>query len=156
MQGIDQLATQAHTASHEPSGEPGAARPLRVLYVEDNRINALLFEEALRPYPQLLLEIAEDGQTALTSVREHRPDVLVIDAHLPDMNGFDVLRALRAVPGLQDAPAYMCSADAQPEDLAQARLAGFVGYWTKPIDIEVVTSELCGLAQRVHAAPAGA
>ncbi|RZL10042.1 MAG: PAS domain S-box protein [Rubrivivax sp.] len=127
--------------------------PLRVMYVEDNRINALLFEEALRPYPELLLEVAEDGQAALTVAREHRPEVLVIDAHLPGMTGFEVLRALRTLPGLGDVPAYMCSADALPEDIAKAQREGFVGYWTKPIDIVQVTTELCRLAQGHNVAP---
>lgn len=127
--------------------------PLRVMYVEDNRINALLFEEALRPYPELLLEVAEDGQAALTVAREHRPEVLVIDAHLPGMTGFEVLRALRTLPGLSQVPAYMCSADALPEDIAKAQREGFVGYWTKPIDIVEVTTELCRLAQGHNVAP---
>lgn len=128
-----------------------AEDPLRVVYVEDNRINALLFQEALRPYPQLWLEVAEDGQMALSLVREHHPEVLVIDAHLPGMTGFEVLRALRTLPGLADVPAYMCSADALPEDIERAREEGFVGYWTKPIDIEQVTEELLRLARRGHA-----
>ena len=126
------------------------ASPLRVMYVEDNRINAMLFAEALRPYPELLLEVAEDGQVAMTVARDHRPEVLVIDAHLPGMTGFEVLTALRALPGIDNVPAYMCSADALPEDIAKARQAGFSGYWTKPIDIEQVTAELCKLARQGH------
>ena len=122
--------------------------PLHVLYVEDNRINAMLFEEALRPYPQLSLEIAEDGQMALSMARDKAPDVLVLDAHLPGMSGFDVLRALRTLPALENTPAFMCSADAMPDDVARAKAAGFAGYWTKPIDIQQVTSVLCKLADR--------
>ena len=57
-----------------------------------------------------------------------------------------MLRALRTVPGLQNAPAYMCSADAMPEDVAKAHNEGFTGYWTKPIDIIEVTNILCRLA----------
>lgn len=130
--------------------ETGSAEqaPLHVLYVEDNRINAMLFEEALRPYPQLSLEIAEDGQMALSMARDKTPDVLVLDAHLPGMSGFDVLRALRTLPLLENTPAFMCSADAMPDDVARATAAGFAGYWTKPIDIQQVTSILCKLADR--------
>jgi len=120
---------------------------LRVLYVEDNRINALLFAEALRPYAQIELDIAEDGDIALSMARENPPHVLVLDAHLPGMSGFEVLAAMRELPALADAPAFMCSADAMPEDLARAEAAGFTGYWTKPIDIVAVTTELCRLAQ---------
>jgi PAS domain S-box-containing protein len=119
---------------------------LRVLYVEDNRINAMLFEEALRPFPQIALEIAEDGQSAMAMAQEQAPHVLVLDAHLPGMSGFEVLQALRTLPDLSDVPAFMCSADAMPEDLARAKAAGFAGYWTKPIDIMAVTTELCRLA----------
>lgn len=120
---------------------------LRVLYVEDNRINALLFAEALRPYAQIELDIAEDGDIALSMVQENPPHVLVLDAHLPGMSGFEVLEAMRQLPPLADAPAFMCSADAMPEDLARAKEAGFTGYWTKPIDIVAVTTALCHLAQ---------
>lgn len=133
----------------ETSDASPLARPLRVLYVEDNRINAMLFEEALRPYAQIELEVAEDGQVALSVAREKTPDVLVLDAHLPGMSGFEVLRALRTVPGLQNAPAYMCSADAMPEDVAKAHSEGFTGYWTKPIDIIEVTNILCQLANEL-------
>lgn len=128
--------------------ESGTTPPLRVLYVEDNRINALLFEEALRPFPQIDLEVAEDGQTALSLATERAPDVLVLDAHLPGMSGFEVLEALRRLPQVAGVPAFMCSADAMPEDVARAKAAGFTGYWTKPIDILAVTAELCRLAQR--------
>lgn len=121
---------------------------LRVLYVEDNRINAMLFEEALRPFPQIDLNVAEDGQMALSMARDQSPDVLVLDAHLPGMSGFEVLEALRKLPALASAPAFMCSADAMPEDVARAKAAGFAGYWTKPIDIVAVTTELCRLAAR--------
>lgn len=136
------VATQARD---KPRAEQ---TPLHVLYVEDNRINAMLFEEALRPYPQLTLEIAEDGQMALSMARDKAPDVLVLDAHLPGMSGFDVLRALRTLPALENTPAFMCSADAMPDDVARAKAAGFAGYWTKPIDIQQVTSVLCKLADR--------
>ena len=123
-----------------------AQNPLRVLYIEDNRINALLFEEALRCYEYLHLEVAEDGQMAMSMAREFQPHVLVVDAHLPGMSGFEVLRALRTLPGLADVPAYMCSADALPEDIARAHAEGFVGYWTKPIDIPEVVNTLSALA----------
>ena len=137
---------------HVPSTDPAPEhqRPMRVLYVEDNRINALLFAEALRPFPQLELDIAEDGDVAVNVCQNWLPDVLVLDAHLPGMSGFEVLEALRRIPGLESVPAYMCSADAMPDDIERARQAGFTGYWTKPIDIVAVTTELCGLAQRAH------
>lgn len=119
-----------------------ARAPLRMLYVEDNRINALLFEEAMRVLGGCELRVAEDGAAALETVHGWTPEVLVLDAHLPDMNGFEVLQRLRQRRELADVPAFMCSADAMPEDLERARAAGFRGYWTKPIALDAVNADL--------------
>ncbi|MEW6704823.1 MAG: response regulator [Pseudomonadota bacterium] len=115
---------------------------MRLLYVEDNRINALLFEEALKLQQGFELRIAEDGAQAMEIVREWLPEVLVLDSHLPDVSGTELLLRLRSLPALADVPAFMCSADAQPEDMEQARAAGFGGYWTKPIAIQSVLADL--------------
>ncbi|HEV7913657.1 MAG TPA: ATP-binding protein, partial [Albitalea sp.] len=101
------------------SAEPAAkalppAAALRLLYVEDNPINAILFEEAIRLREGVELRLAEDGAEALDQVRDWRPDVLVLDSHLPGMNGFELLGVLRRQPGLDAVPAFMCSADAMP------------------------------------------
>jgi two-component system, OmpR family, response regulator len=71
--------------------------------------------------------------------------VLVLDANLPDMHGHDLLGQLRRLPGLGEVPAFMCSADAMPEDLARARSAGFLDYWTKPIELPKVSAALQAL-----------
>jgi CheY-like chemotaxis protein/two-component sensor histidine kinase len=115
---------------------------LRMLYVEDNRINAILFEEAIRLREGVELRLAEDGPEALYQVRGWRPDVLVLDAHLPGMDGFELLRVLRGQPGLDSVPAFMCSADAMPDDVERAARAGFAGYWSKPINIAKIMSDL--------------
>jgi PAS domain S-box-containing protein len=126
-----------------PAIEPPAPAPaLRLLYVEDNRINAILFEEALRLREGIELRVAEDGAEALDQVRSWKPDVLVLDAHLPGMDGFELLGALRREPGLEDVPAFMCSADAMPDDVRRAAAAGFAGYWSKPINLARIMSDL--------------
>ncbi len=124
-----------------PPVEP-APPPLRMLYVEDNRINAILFEEALRLRDGIELRLAEDGQEALDQIRDWTPDVLVLDAHLPGMDGFQLLEALRREPGLAEVPAFMCSADAMPDDVKRAAHAGFTGYWSKPINIAKILGDL--------------
>ena len=115
---------------------------MRLLYVEDNRINALLFEEALRTQKAVELRVVVDGAQALEAARGWRPDVLVIDSHLPDTTGLDLLPALRALPDMSAVTAYMCSADALPSDVQRALGAGFDGYWTKPIDFDTVFADL--------------
>jgi CheY-like chemotaxis protein len=136
----------AESAEPASSGGPAAPAPtpagLRLLYVEDNRINAILFEEALRLREGIDLRLAENSAEALEHLRDWRPDVLVLDAHLPGMDGFELLRVLRRQPGLEAVPAFMCSADAMPDDIDRAARAGFAGYWSKPINISKIMSDL--------------
>lgn len=122
-------------------------RFMRLLYAEDNRLNALLFEEMLRGHGDIELRIAENGSEALRIAAEWAPQVLVLDAQLPDVNGFELLARLRGVPALADVPAYMCSAEASEAHIAQSRAAGFDGYWAKPLDIAEVTAALLALAR---------
>jgi CheY-like chemotaxis protein len=106
---------------------------LRVLYVEDDRVSALLFGQAMLAEPRIELRTAEDGTEALAIVADWQPEVLVLDAHLPNMDGHELLHTLRALPGLAQVPAFMCSADSEPDDLQKARQSGFIGYWVKPL-----------------------
>ncbi|MCW7538357.1 PAS domain S-box protein [Aquabacterium sp. A7-Y] len=135
----------AHPPAAGAPPRPTPERALRLLYVEDNPINALLFQETLALHPEVTLRIADNGSQGLQAASEERPDVLALDANLPDMNGFELLKRMRELPGLQDVPAYMCSADAMPEDLRRAREAGFAGYWTKPVDLAQVIGDLRAL-----------
>jgi CheY-like chemotaxis protein len=111
----------------EPSGV--------VLYVEDNRVNFLLVEQLLRIWSLVELHHAEDGAGALELARAVEPDLVILDLHLPDMNGLDVLRRLREEPGFARARVAVLSASALPGDVAAARKAGVVEYWTKPLDV---------------------
>jgi CheY-like chemotaxis protein len=115
---------------------------MRLLYVEDNRINALLFEEAVRMAEGIELRIVEDGEQALNVAADWAPELLVIDSHLPDVTGAVLLQRLRQLPSLAAVPAIMCSADADPTDFQDAQAAGFCGYWTKPIDLQRVLADL--------------
>jgi len=121
---------------------------MRLLYVEDNRLNALLFEEMLHAFADIELRVSENGRDALKVAAQWQPQVLVLDANLPDTTGIELLPRLRALPGLEDVPAYMCSADSSPEDIAGARRAGFDDYWVKPVDIHSVIRALKSLAQK--------
>ncbi|MEO7337958.1 MAG: hybrid sensor histidine kinase/response regulator [Caldimonas sp.] len=120
---------------------------LRLLYVEDNRINAMLFEAVLGTRPDIELRIAETGWEALGVVESWIPDVLVLDANLPDIHGIRLLRQMRESEALKSVPAFMCSADAMEEDVQAARDAGFTDYWTKPIDFGKVILDLRRISQ---------
>lgn len=119
---------------------------MRLLYVDDDRINTLLFEEACRFAPGLEVASAGSGDEALALAAEFRPEVLVIDLHLPDTTGYALLPALRAAAGRPDAPAFLCSAE-DPRDIAgPARAAGFQGCWAKPVDLQAMLADLADLA----------
>jgi signal transduction histidine kinase/CheY-like chemotaxis protein len=148
-----ELPFSAEPAAVAEADVPSATASLRLLYVEDNRINAILFEEAIRLRDGVELRLAEDGADALEQVRDWQPDVLVLDAHLPGMDGFELLRVLRGQPGLDSVPAFMCSADAMPDDVERAARAGFAGYWSKPINIAKIMSDLDRI--RIGLAPEG-
>lgn len=122
----------------------------RVLYAEDDRIAALLFAEALRDRADYEVQIAQDGAEALLLARQWRPDVLVIDAHLPDTSGLDLLTMLRELAGLQGTPAFVCSADSYEDQQRRHLAAGFRGYWVKPIDRARLIADLDAAA--LHAA----
>ena len=115
---------------------------MRVLYVDDDRINSLLFVETCRFAHGVEVETAGSGAEALELAPRCRPDLLVIDLHLPDTTGYDLLGALRrqlAQPGL---PAFLCTADEAPLVELPAREAGFAGCWTKPVELHRVLEEL--------------
>lgn len=118
---------------------------MRVLYVDDDRINTLLFEETCRFAGGLELRCAATGAEALELAAEFLPQLLVVDLHLPDTDGYALLPALRSALGGDDTPAFLCSADEPTVLVRQAAAAGFQGCWAKPIDLKVVLADLARL-----------
>lgn len=118
---------------------------MRVLYVDDDRINILLFEETCRVAGGIEVFSALTGVEAVEVAREHAPEVLVIDLHLPDTTGDALLPQLRALPGLADVPAFLCTADDPRLTSTRAAAAGFTGCWGKPVDLHAMIAELARL-----------
>ena len=114
---------------------------MRVLYVDDDRVQALLFTEVCRHAPGVAVETAGSGSEAVELAGDFEPDLLVIDLHLPDTDGMALLPRLRATLG-RAAPAILCTADDAHLAGPPARAAGFDVCWTKPVDASVVIAEL--------------
>lgn len=107
----------------------------RVLYVEDNLANINLVEAILERLPQVELITAMQGRLAMSLAQEHRPNVILLDLHLPDMHGSDVLRTLKSEGHTRDIPVVIISADAIPAHVDELLTLGAHGYLTKPIDV---------------------
>ncbi|HJW11396.1 MAG TPA: ATP-binding protein, partial [Albitalea sp.] len=107
-----------------------------VLYIEDNAVNLLLVDQFLSRWPGVRFEQAEDGQRGIDAARALRPDLVLLDMQLPDMDGHQVLRALRDDPVTARSRVVVLSASAMPEEVARIRRAGATDYWTKPLDFE--------------------
>jgi len=113
-----------------------------VLYIEDNPVNALIITELLARREDLLLEIAVDGASGVAAAQAIQPDLILLDMQLPDVDGFEVLRRLRADPRTAAIACVALSANAMPEDIARARQAGMADYWTKPLDFKAFLAAL--------------
>jgi len=107
-----------------------------VLYVEDNAANLKLVEQVIGRQPGLQLLAAMTGWQGLEVARETRPDLILMDINLPDLNGFEVLETLRSNPLTAGIPVIALSANAMPLDIERALRAGFFRYLTKPIKLD--------------------
>lgn len=106
-----------------------------VLIIEDSEPSRRLARDLLRVngYRTIEAESAEDG-IALASAES--PDVVVMDIHLPGMNGLEALARLRAAPATRAIPVVACTASVMPQDRRAIMAAGFDGFVSKPIDLE--------------------
>jgi len=107
-----------------------------VLYVEDNLSNITLIEHIVVHRPHVKLVAAMQGRLGIDLAREHRPDLILLDLHLPDISGEDVLHALRQEPTLQNTPVIVISADATRGRIERLQSMGVLDYLPKPLDIK--------------------
>ena len=125
--------TTATEVAAAPLPRPG--RSARVLYVEDNPANLKLVEQIVQRHADVELLMAPSGSLGLDLARSHRPDLLLLDIHLPDIDGFEVLARLRADAQTRHIPVVAVTAQAMPNDVKRVMDAGFDGYLCKPLDL---------------------
>lgn len=147
----DAPPTVADTAPQTPRS---SRRTL--LLVEDNLTNLRLVEAMLRRRPDISVLPAMLGQLAIDLAHEHQPDLIVLDLHLPDLSGREVLNRLRSDPRTRGIPVVVASADATPGRVRQLREEGAFDYVTKPLDVQRFLAVVDAALTRSQADPPGA
>ncbi|HSB03158.1 MAG TPA: response regulator [Anaerolineales bacterium] len=112
-----------------------------VLYIEDNPDNRLLVKRILLSEDYTLLE-AESGREALSILKDRRPDLILMDINMPDMDGYSLTAQIKAMPGFTRVPILALTANVMRGDKEKTLEAGCDGYIQKPIDIDQLTREI--------------
>lgn len=118
--------------------DTGSADRRLVLYIEDQPANVRLIQRLLERRPDLELLTAGSAVAGIDQARRLPPDVVLLDLHLPDLPGEEVLDQLRAHPSTAGIPVVVLSADAQSERIEHALARGAAEFLTKPLDLAVV------------------
>jgi PAS domain S-box-containing protein len=147
LRGADHAgASPPASAEAAPAAARRAARG-QLLYIEDNPINVMLLEELIASRSDLAIVSEPNGESGVARARGLRPDLILVDMQLPDFDGYEVLRRLQSAPETAGIPCLAVSANAMPEDIQRALDAGFVEYWTKPINFGAFMQSLEALLQ---------
>ncbi|MBW3552987.1 MAG: PAS domain S-box protein [Gemmatimonadetes bacterium] len=133
-----ELADEAPARSAPPQApeESEANREATILYIEDNPSNFKLVERVLGRRPGVRLLTAMQGGLGLELAREHKPDLILLDLHLPDIHGSEVMRRIREDGVISRTPVVIISADVTTNQVRQLLEAGAQAYLPKPLDIQ--------------------
>ena len=121
-----------------------------VHYVEDNETNIEVMRGILAQRPQVQLEVSVNGLDGLAAIREQHPDLVLLDMHLPDLSGLELLQRLKADPETGDIPVVAVSADATAQQIDAALRAGASLYLTKPVSVSELLSVVDEVLERTE------
>jgi CheY-like chemotaxis protein len=115
-----------------------AGKGIDVLVVEDSRVQAAAVRLSLLQ-KEFVVRIAENGAEGLAMMKEQRPDVVISDVEMPEMNGYELCAAIKANPRLKDTPVILLTALGDPEDILKGlEVKADINYLTKPWDDELL------------------
>jgi len=134
---INEPSVPDHLTAASSTALIAGERP-NVLYVEDNALNQLVMQAMFSDLGVANLHICSTGEEGFQHAIQLRPDLVLLDIHLPDCNGNELLARMRAEPALATIVAIAVSADAVPAHISAAIEHGFDDYLTKPISIEAL------------------
>ena len=128
-------------------GAAGAG-PATVLYIEDNPVNLILMEAMLSRLPGVHSVCVMSPTEGLALALQAPPDLVLLDLHMPGMDGFQVLQRLREDEATRAVPVCAVSANALRPDIEAALQAGFAAYLTKPIQLDTLSDTVRRLLDR--------
>ncbi|SFR64967.1 PAS domain S-box-containing protein [Marinobacter daqiaonensis] len=126
---------QPHSHSGQATEVPEQSTPT-VLYIEDNPANLKLVSRILQRHPGARLLTTSSGAEGLVMARSEQPDIVLLDINLPDTDGYDILRTLKADRGTETIPVIALTANAMHNEVRRGLQAGFDDYLTKPINVD--------------------
>jgi DNA-binding response OmpR family regulator len=118
----------------------------RILLIEDDAALADMLNRRLVLHG-FIVDAAPSAEAALARARASVPDAILVDYSLPGMNGWDLVKVMRAEPAFAKVPMFAVSAHSLPSDRARARAAGCTDFFGKPIDMDALLTALtiaCG------------
>jgi PAS domain S-box-containing protein len=115
---------------------------IKILYIEDVAANMRLMRRILTKLGDLIFLEAENGKLGIETAKKYIPTIILLDINLPDMNGFEVLKALKMFDQTKDIPVIAVSANAFPEDINCALKQGFDDYITKPFEYNQLAAKV--------------
>ena len=126
----------------------GGVGELKVLVVDDFPTMRRIAKAQLQEIGCALVAEAADGAAALHLLRQSSFDIVISDIHMPVMNGFDLLHAMKADPALCNLPLVLMTAEVRPEDIVLAAQSGAAGVIVKPLKRAVLEEEIHKLRER--------
>ncbi len=113
----------------------------KILYIEDNPGNRLLVSRILMVEDYDVIE-AEDGPTGIDKAMRQKPDLILMDMNLPDIDGYELTRRMRDIPELSGIPIIAMTANVMHGDREKSLEAGCDGYIPKPIDVDALPGQI--------------
>ncbi len=140
----DSTRDRRHAHTSDFTTEPG--RDLRVLLAEDNRVNQMVATRALSKLG-CSVEVVDNGQAAVDAVQTNRYDVILMDVQMPELDGLEATRIIRAMPEVPQPRVIALTANAMQEDRGRCLAAGMDDFLSKPITLERLAESLAQVQQ---------
>jgi len=108
----------------------------KLLVIDDSETNLLLFESMFEDDPRIEVSLRDSGKAILEYCLNDKPDLILLDLMMPDINGYQVLDMIQSSQKLKDIPVIIISAIEAQENINEAMEKGAIDYIIKPIDFE--------------------